>query len=122
MIIALKDVLMSDPMSSLAASDNGGQATAVTILDDAADLQICENRPESQQWAMLPDSPDGGFMDARDLATQSYVVDWLIPKMVVKGLPGVLGGAPKVGKTLVALDLVVSLALGAPFLGKFEAP
>ncbi len=43
--------------------------------------------------------------------------DWLIDGLLARNAVGFFGGAPKVGKSWLALELALCVALGVPFLG-----
>jgi hypothetical protein len=45
---------------------------------------------------------------------------WLVEQLWADQGVGIVGGAPKCGKSLCALDLAVSVATGAPCLGRFR--
>jgi len=45
---------------------------------------------------------------------------WLIDGLWVKGGVGIIGGAPKVAKSWLALEIAVSLSSGTPCLGRFR--
>lgn len=62
------------------------------------------------------------FLDAVDFLKADYRPTWLIPRVLVKGQPGVIAGPSKGMKTSVLIDLAVSLAAGRPFLGHFPIP
>ncbi|WP_404309462.1 AAA family ATPase [Neorhodopirellula lusitana] len=47
-------------------------------------------------------------------------VDWLIPNILSRHEPAILGGPEKSMKTSLAADLAVSIAAGSPFLGSIE--
>lgn len=53
-----------------------------------------------------------------DLATPA----WLVEHLWGSGAVGVLGGAPKCGKSWLALELAVAVASGRPCLGRFAVP
>lgn len=57
---------------------------------------------------------DSEFVDT------DYPREWLIQRLLVKGQSCIIGGPQKVLKTSIAVDLVVSLTTGEPFLGKFK--
>ena len=47
---------------------------------------------------------------------------WLIENLWGEQAVGILGGAPKSGKTWLALELALAVASGKPALGRFEVP
>lgn len=59
------------------------------------------------------------FITTRELMERSYELTWLIPQLLVRGQPGVVGGPQKVLKTSIVTDMAVSLASGQPFLNRF---
>ena len=59
-------------------------------------------------------------IDAHQLATGSYALQYLIDGILVEGQPGFLGGPKKSLKTSLAMDLALSLVMGGCFLGKFR--
>ena len=50
------------------------------------------------------------------LSTASTAVDWLVEGVIQRGSNGFICALPKVGKSWVAVDLALSLALGLPWL------
>lgn len=48
-------------------------------------------------------------------------IQWVVPGVLPEGL-AILGGKPKVGKSWMALDLGLSVAMGRPFLGEAVDP
>jgi len=58
----------------------------------------------------------------REFLEASYDLRHLVKDCLIQGQPGVVGGRSKCCKTLVALDLALSVASGTPFLGHFEVP
>jgi hypothetical protein len=55
------------------------------------------------------------------LATASSEVEWLVTDVIQRGSNGFICSLPKVGKSWLAVDLALSLALGLPWLG-FSVP
>jgi len=47
---------------------------------------------------------------------------WLVNQTLLAESVGMIVGAPKMGKSWLALDMGISVASGKPFLGKFEVP
>jgi len=58
---------------------------------------------------------------AADLDAAPPEAQWLVRDIWGKAAVGIIGGAPKVGKSWFGLDLAVSVASGTPCLGHFEA-
>ena len=48
--------------------------------------------------------------------------NWLIEPLWGNSAVGLIGGAPKSGKTFLALELAVAVASGRPCLGRFAVP
>jgi hypothetical protein len=60
----------------------------------------------------------GLLIDAPEfLSTVSLEIDWLVEGVIQRKANGFIGAAPKVGKSWLAADLVLSLALGLPWVG-----
>jgi len=51
------------------------------------------------------------------LSTVSPDIDWLVEGLIQRGANGFICASPKVGKSWLAADLVLSLALGLPWVG-----
>jgi hypothetical protein len=58
-------------------------------------------------------------LPAAQLADPTAPLRWLLTDLFLVGAAGMLGGAPKTGKSFVALDLAVAVASGQPALGRF---
>jgi RecA-family ATPase len=57
---------------------------------------------------------------AHALASRPEAERWLIEQVWMDQSVGIVGGEPKLGKSLAALSMAVSLASGAPYLGRFR--
>lgn len=68
--------------------------------------------PQRRAWGFRP-------IDSRQLADDTPAPRWLVSRLVVAGMPLVIGGPSKSLKTSVAIDLAVSLATATSFLGRF---
>jgi hypothetical protein len=67
-----------------------------------------------------PDAaPPYRTLPAAQLADPTTPLRWLLADLFLVGAAGILGGAPKSGKSFVALDLAVAVASGTPALGRF---
>jgi hypothetical protein len=63
------------------------------------------------------------FISFRDFMTKSLPkASWLVEGIWSEGAHGMMAGEPKTFKTLLELDLAVSIASGTPFLGRFAVP
>ncbi len=58
-------------------------------------------------------------LTAAQIASECFPVKYLIDGLWVEHQPGPIGGAKKVLKTCLMLDMAVSLPTGRPFLGQF---
>ncbi|MEO1529801.1 MAG: AAA family ATPase [Planctomycetota bacterium] len=58
----------------------------------------------------------------RQLLDAELKHEFLVDKMIVKGMTGGLFGQSKTLKTSISIDFCVSLILGIPFLGEFSVP
>jgi hypothetical protein len=72
-----------------------------------------DDRPAPQGYVFAP-------IDSKTFATANYRQEWLIKRCLIRGQIGILGGGKKSLKTTLAVDLVLSLATGRPFLNYFE--
>ena len=59
---------------------------------------------------------------ARDLTTESGAPRWLVDSLWSERAVGILGGEPKCGKSLLALEIALAVAAGHPCLGRFAIP
>lgn len=57
---------------------------------------------------------------ARDLPRQAEEARWLVEGLWGNEAVGIVGGEPKCCKSFLALDMAVSVASGAPCLGRFQ--
>jgi len=72
--------------------------------------------------AVRPSTIDYGGMTCRELFDHVDDTVYYVPGMFVADQPCIIGGAPKSLKTLVALDLSISLTTGTPVFGEFKVP
>jgi len=70
-----------------------------------------------------PSNPPLNVVRAADISTPDQAAQaWLIEHLWSTGAVGVIGGAPKCGKSWLALELAVAVASGRPCLGRFAVP
>jgi RecA-family ATPase len=62
------------------------------------------------------------FKDSKTFDEATFERDWLIDKILVRGLPGVIGGPLKSLKTSLVVAMAISLSSGQPFLARFPVP
>jgi len=58
-------------------------------------------------------------LPAAALADPEAPLRWLLSDLFLVGAAGILGGAPKTGKSFFALELAVAVASGQPAIGRF---
>lgn len=63
--------------------------------------------------------PEFRFIDSEEFLAGDYRPQWLVPRILVRGQPGVIAGPSKGMKTSFVIDLAVSLATATAFLGRF---
>ncbi|MEQ8788448.1 MAG: AAA family ATPase [Pirellulaceae bacterium] len=63
---------------------------------------------------------DVEFLDTQEFLDADFDLKWLVHRTLVAGQPAVMGGAHKTLKTSIAIDLIVSIASGKPFLDSFK--
>lgn len=86
--------------------------------------------PSSSGGEPAPAAPDGApakdpkykFIDSAAFRRADFRNEWLVDWFLAKGSPAVVAGPSKAMKTSVLVDLAVSLATGAPHLGKWAVP
>ena len=58
------------------------------------------------------------FQSFDQFMAADFHIEWLIPDILVKGQPMIVGGPPKVFKTSLVLNMSLALAAGTEFLGR----
>jgi hypothetical protein len=61
-------------------------------------------------------------LPAAQLGDPTAPLRWLLRDLFLVGAAGILGGAPKTGKSFFALDLAVAVASATPAAGRFVVP
>jgi hypothetical protein len=75
---------------------------------------------EAEAAEVTPPTFITSLLTSAEFDQAAYRQEFLVKDILVDGQPCVVGGRSKVCKTGVAIDLVVSLASGTPFLGYFK--
>ncbi|HWB09885.1 MAG TPA: AAA family ATPase [Pirellulales bacterium] len=79
-------------------------------------------REEPQQEDLTPIVVDHKWMTFADFMAQDARQSYLVEEVVPEAMGGIISGRFKTLKTGIALDLLISLRTGCPFLGKFAVP
>lgn len=109
-------------------SDNGETCTVHFVSPDgqAADVDLRKSQLRTQDGKPLvaTDEPPKfvNVMTTRDFLLMDLRQTYLIDRVTVQGQQGTIGGRSKCCKTLVAIDMALSVASGTPFLGHFHVP
>lgn len=92
-----------------------GDVSNFLAKQPASDLVRVVN--ETPQWH--PPAPEQKlFLAAPKFVSQARdEIDWLVPGVIERGANGVISAVPKGGKSWVAADLAISLALASEWLG-----
>jgi hypothetical protein len=90
---------MSPSTTATATRDNGRPATAA--------------KPKKERFPLITSAA---------LDSEDYTPSPIITEVLFAGSPAVIGGMFKTCKTLVAIDMAISIATGRPFLGSWTVP
>src|SRR4051812_42153663 len=116
MIIANNGAVAAPGPPPPAAGVAAARAAITALLDQAA-----PPGPAQPAAQATPAGPGLPFIDSAQFQQAHYPLRWLIPGVLVRGQPAVVGGPRKALKTSVLVDLALSLGsrVDAPFLGHF---
>lgn len=106
--------------SATARAQTDGYEDGELIIETIGELQRIDlergpARTKKHRWTI----PLGDFLGDAEPDTDDSD-DWVIRDLVPRGEPFLWGGPMKGGKTWAALDLLLAISLGLPWLGKFE--
>lgn len=74
---------------------------------------------ESAIWTGEPTKRENWLVEAIEWSmTANEEIEWLVDGVIQLGGNGLIAAEPKTGKSLCALDLLISLATGVPWLGR----
>jgi hypothetical protein len=92
-------------------------------LESHTDAELKKLMAAAPFWS--PRNQDGEphrFIPAPVFVSQGTPeIDWIVEDVIQRGANGFICAAPKIGKSWVALDMGISLALGLPWMG-FDVP
>ncbi len=77
---------------------------------------------EEITFTVEPSSHRIDLIDTGTLLNSSFDSRWFVQRLLVHGQPAIMGGAKKVLKTSLLVDLAVSVASGRNFLNHFPIP
>ena len=88
---------------------------------DQISVALVENH-----WEQMLGQPADGLrltaITSRELATNTYDLEYLVDGVLVRGQPTVIAGPKKTLKTNISIDLALSLSHAGLFLGRFNVP
>ncbi len=81
--------------------------------------QLFEQIKATPAWKRELTAPARVFIPALEFIStrQGEDIDWMVDGILERGANGVIVAEPKVGKSWIAIDLALSLAMGSDFLG-----
>jgi hypothetical protein len=79
-----------------------------------------DERPQDERKPKEP-PPFTHLLSSAELLALDLRPSFLVKGVMVQGQPMIIGGRSKAMKTSVAVDLIVSLGTGTPFLGRFDS-
>lgn len=87
-------------------------------LEDNSIEQLFEQIKATPAWKRDAAAPQRLFVPALEFmgTRQGEEIDWMVEGLLERGANGVIVAEPKVGKSWVAIDLALSLAMGSDFL------
>ena len=93
---------------------HGNDFTSVKLKDEIAQSLIPDNIRNLMQRQRLQ------FINAQTLRSKVFQpVKWAVPGMIPSGM-SILGGGPKIGKSIMALQLSLGVAIGGYAFGKIK--
>src|SRR5712692_5078109 len=110
----------STPAASCAASTTSPPALCSPRLGPAASMstpRMC--RPPSSTMNTPEPAPPYRTLPAAHLGDPTAPLRWLLADLFLVGAAGILGGAPKPGKSFFALELAVAVASATAAAGRF---
>jgi hypothetical protein len=89
---------------------------------DQISVALVENHWEQMLGGRPADGLRFTAITSRELATNTYDLEYLVEGVLVRGQPTVIAGPKKTLKTNISIDLALSLSHAGLFLGRFNAP
>src|SRR4051812_48764587 len=115
-------------LSNLGTSDSSPEPVpdrpaASVVPEQELDLHDLDFAPSTGQGEVQVECVNDGFLDgvidSTQFARAEFPRSWLVDSLLVEGQATVIGGPKKSLKTSIAIDLAISLAIGAKFLNHF---
>jgi replicative DNA helicase len=89
---------------------------------DQITVALVENHWEQMLGGRPADGLRFTAITSRELATNTYDLEYLVEGVLVRGQPTVIAGPKKTLKTNISIDLALSLSHAGLFLGRFNVP
>lgn len=89
---------------------------------DQISVALVENHWEQMVAGAKPPEFQFTAITSRELATNTYTLDYLVEGVLVRGQPAVIAGPKKTLKTNISIDLALALGHGGLFLTRLNVP
>lgn len=89
---------------------------------DQISVALVENHWEQMVAGAKPPEFQFTAITSRELATNTYTLDYLVEGVLVRGQPTVIAGPKKTLKTNISIDLALALGHGGLFLTRLNVP
>ncbi len=105
-------------LEQIAAASEGNREPMIAVLSKETGIPFGAVEKRVAQMVTKAQSPPVEAQDLTDfLGGENEPLRWLVEGILPAGETLILGAEPKVGKTLLAVDLAYAVAAGEPFLG-----
>jgi len=109
-VVILPGLAEKGDVSDWITEQEQGAAESIDLVAIAATLEAASKKPSTSRFK---------FVDSEQFLAGDYRLEFLVPRVLVKGQPAVIGGPSKTLKTSLCVDLAVSMSTATSFLGAF---